>query len=85
MFVTENDSSAIIVKRINYNIPWRDGTIVLVVTSTCLLPITTTPDREIVYERIRFCNKDFGTVTAQSERHKNGSGETYHPEVNHFL
>ena len=48
----------IIVKHINYNIPWRDGTIVLIVTSTCLLPIKTTPDREIVYERIRFCNKD---------------------------
>ena len=55
MFVTENDSSAIIVKHINYNIPWRDSTVVLIVTSTCLLPITTTPDREIVYERIRFC------------------------------
>ena len=50
--------SMIIVKHINYNIPWRDGTIVLIVTSTCLLPIKTTPDREIVNERIRFCNKD---------------------------
>ena len=57
------DSSAIIVKHINYNIPWRDGTIVLIVTSTCLLPITTTPDREIVYERIRFCNKDLTKIT----------------------
>ena len=24
-------------------------------------------------------------VSAQSERHKNGSGETYRPEVNHFV
>ena len=29
MFVTENDSSAIIVKHINYNIPWRDSTTVM--------------------------------------------------------
>ena len=27
MFVTENDSSAVIVKHKNYNIPWRDGTL----------------------------------------------------------
>ena len=131
VFLAENDSSAIIVKHINYSIPWRDGTIVLIVTSTRLLyrsqqhligkscmnelgfvtKILQKALTEIILQKKRhhvvhhvfkiietitvsiflhFPSLSVGKactcdVSALCDRHKNGSGETYRPEVNHFV